>query len=81
MDLMHLSILNDPNLFLKLFTGKIDCYEPDDWSMWDWAIFYRNSAVWNAHSETVAMVVPYIPLSFGRAPRDPAKKINSGYKV
>jgi hypothetical protein len=30
MDIMHLSALNDPDLFIKLFTGKIDCYEPDD---------------------------------------------------
>jgi hypothetical protein len=81
MDMMHLSVLNDPDLFVKLFTGKLDCYEPDDKSTWDWAVFYRNSDLWNAHGETVARAVPYIPSSFGHVPRDPAKKINSGYKA
>jgi hypothetical protein len=81
MDLMHLSVLNDPDLFVKLFTGKLDCYEPDDCSSWDWAIFYQNQALWNAHGETIFRCIPYLPLSFGRAPRDPAKKINSGYKA
>jgi hypothetical protein len=34
MDIMHLSVLNDPNLFVKLFTGKLDVYEPDDREDW-----------------------------------------------
>ena len=81
MDIMHLTMLNDPDLFLKLFTGKLDVYEPDDRSTWDWAIFYRNNDLWKAHGETVVRAVPYIPSSFGRAPRDPAKKLNTGYKA
>lgn len=39
MDIMHLSILNDPDPFIKLFTRKLDVYEPDDRVDWDWAIF------------------------------------------
>ena len=78
---MHLTTLNDPDLFLKLFTGKLDVYEPDDRSTWDWAVFYKNNALWNAHGETVARSVPFIPSCFGRAPRDPAKKLNTGYKA
>jgi hypothetical protein len=81
MDIMHLSVLNDPDLFLKLFTGKLDCYEPDNRSTWDWAVFYLNPNLWNAHGETVVRAVPYIPSSFGHMPRDPAKKLNSGYKA
>ena len=81
LDIMHLTTLNDPDLFVKLFTGKIDVYEPDGRSTWDWAVFYKNNALWNAHGETVARAVPFIPSSFGRAPRDPAKKINTGYKA
>ena len=81
MDIMHLSVLNDSDLFIKLFTGKLDVYEPDDWADWDWAIFYRRPGLWNAHGETVTRSVPFIPSSFGRAPRDPAKKLNSGYKA
>ena len=81
MDIMHLTVLNEPDLFLKLFTGKLDVYEPDDRDTWDWAVFYKNAALWTSHGETVTRAVPYIPSSFGRAPRDPAKKINSGYKA
>ena len=81
MDIMHLTVLNDPDLFLKLFTGKMNVYEPDDKSTWDWAIFYKNNAVWKAHGESVVRAVPFIPSSFGRAPRDPAKKLNTGYKA
>jgi Transposase family tnp2 len=81
MDIMHLSVLNDPDLILKLFLGKLDVYDPDDRENWDWAIFYRKLALWNAHGETVARAVPFLPSSFGRAPRDPAKKLNTGYKA
>jgi hypothetical protein len=81
MDIMHLSVLNDPDLFIKLFTGKLDVYEPDDRDDRDWAIFYRRPKLWSAHGETVPRSVPFIPSSFGHAPRDPSKKINSGYKA
>jgi len=40
MDIMHLLVLNHPDLFMKLFTGKLDVYEPDNREDWDWAIFY-----------------------------------------
>ena len=81
MDIMHLTTLNDPDLFIKLFTGKIEVYEPDDRSTWDWAVFHGNHHLWIAHRETVSMAVPFLPSSFRHAPRDPAKKINSGYKA
>ena len=81
MDIMHLTVLNDPDLFIKLFTGKINVYEPDDKSTWDWAVFYENDALWKAHREMVVRAVPFILSSFGQAPQDPAKKINTGYKA
>ena len=31
MNIMHLSALNDPDLFMKLFTGKLDVCQPNDW--------------------------------------------------
>lgn len=37
--------------------------------------------VWHAHGKTVALATPFIPSCFGRAPRNPAEKINSGYKA
>ena len=64
MDIMHLSVLNDPNLFIKLFTGKLDVYEPDNRADWDWAIFYRRPKLWTAHGETISCLVPFIPSSF-----------------
>jgi hypothetical protein len=81
MDIMHLSVLNDPDLFIKLFTGKLDVYEPDDRADWDWAIFYCRPALWNPHGETVPRSMQFIPSSFGCAPWDPSKKINLGYKA
>src|SRR6266404_1715816 len=51
----------------------------------DWTgtgpFFYRNSALWDAHGESVEMCASYIPSSFGCTPRNPAKKINTGYKA
>jgi hypothetical protein len=81
MDIMHLSVLNNPDLFIKLFTGKLDFYEPDDRASWDWAIFYHKPTLWSAHGKTVSKSVPFIPSCFRHAPQDPSKKINSGYKA
>jgi hypothetical protein len=81
MDIMHLSVLNDPDLLLKLFTGKLDVCEPDNRDDWDWAVFYWKPALWSAHRESVARAVQFLPLSFGCASRDPSKKLNSGYKA
>ena len=81
MDIMHLSALNHPDLFMKLFTGKLDVYDPDDRLNWDWAVFYRNKALWEAHGKSVEKCSSYIPSSFGCTPRNPARKINTGYKV
>ena len=81
LDIMHLTVLNDPDLLLKLFTGKLDICEPDRRETWDWAVFYQKPALWKAHGETVTRAVPYLPSSFGRAPWDPSKKLNSGYKA
>jgi hypothetical protein len=57
MDIMNLTVLNDLNLFMKLFIHKMNVYEPDDQSTWDWAIFYKNNAVWKAQSEFVFILL------------------------
>ena len=80
MDLMHLSVLNDPDLLLGLWRGTIKHYQPDNVSTWDWAVL-KDQKRWKAHGETIKAAVPFIPSSFGRAPRNPAEKINSGYKA
>jgi hypothetical protein len=44
MDIMHLTMLNELELFLKLFTGKLDVNTPDDRDTWNWVVFYKNNA-------------------------------------
>ena len=79
LDIMHLINLNDPDLFLGLWRGTIKVYPPDRLELWDWRVLVGE--VWQAHGKTVALATPFIPSSFGRAPRNPAEKINSGYKA
>ena len=78
-DLMHHTALNLPDLILGLFRGKIDCDPDDDRSTWDWATLRDND--WQAHGQMVADAVQYIPGHYGRTPRNPAKKISSGFKA
>ncbi|KAG6882433.1 hypothetical protein C0993_010553, partial [Termitomyces sp. T159_Od127] len=79
LDLMHLSAINDPDLLLGLWRGSIKCYPPDSTDTWDWKVLVGK--VWEAHGKTVELATPFIPSSFGRAPRNIAEKINSGYKA
>jgi hypothetical protein len=79
LDIMHLINLNDPDLLLGLWRGTIKVYPPDNLELWSWRVLVGN--VWRAHGKTVALATPFIPSCFGRAPRNPAEKINSGYKA
>ena len=81
MDVMHLIALNDPDLVIGLWhaSPQIKVYAPDSKASWEWAVLV--GTVWDAHGQTVAMAKPYLPSSFGRAPRNLALKINSGYKA
>jgi hypothetical protein len=79
MDLMHLADLNDPDLLLGLWRRQLKCYGDDSKDNWDWGVLVGK--VWESHGVTVARCTPYLPSSFGRAPRDPSQKINSGYKA
>lgn len=47
---------------------------------WDWAVL-ADAATWNTHGKLVAAATPYLPGSFDRPPRNPAEKLNSGYKA
>jgi hypothetical protein len=69
LDIMHLINLNDPDLFLGLWCGTVKVYPPDRLELWDWQVLVGK--VWQAHGKTVAMATPFIPSSFGRAPRNP----------
>ena len=79
LDIMHLVNLNDPDLLLGLWCGTIKVYPPNNIGLWKWRVLVGD--VWQAHGKTVASVTPFIPSSFGHAPRNPAEKINSGYKA
>jgi hypothetical protein len=79
MDLMHLTALNDPNLLLSLWHGTVKCYPPDTKASWDWNILVGK--IWDTHGKTVAMAKQFLPSSFGRVPRNPTEKMNSGYKA
>ena len=76
---MHLISLNIPDLLISLWRGTIDCDKNDNRSTWDWAVLRGNT--WTTHGKAVASIMPYLPGSFDRPPRNPAEKINSGYKA
>lgn len=79
LDIMHLINLNDPDLLLGLWRGTIKVYPPDNLELWTWRTLVGD--VWRAHGKSVALATHFIPSSFGRTPRNPAEKINSGYKA
>lgn len=80
LDIMHLPALNIPDLFIPLWRGTFDCDPADNKATWTWAVL-KNLNVWKAHGKAVADATPYFPGSFDRPPRNPAEKINSGYKA
>ncbi|KAG1797247.1 hypothetical protein EV424DRAFT_1592168, partial [Suillus variegatus] len=76
---MHLAqLLSD--LLLSLWRGTIDHTAPDHPSTWPWAVF-QDMNTWQAHGAAVAAAAQYLPGSFDRKPRNPAEKINTGYKT
>ncbi|EJD44282.1 hypothetical protein AURDEDRAFT_65417 [Auricularia subglabra TFB-10046 SS5] len=64
---------------IKLWRGKLDCIEPDDRNAWRWMVL--TGELWKRHGQCVADSKPFLPGSFDRPPRNPAEKINSGYKA
>ncbi|KZT18874.1 hypothetical protein NEOLEDRAFT_1079138, partial [Neolentinus lepideus HHB14362 ss-1] len=81
LDIMHLPALNIPDLFLPLWRGSWDQHDKvkDPSSKWEWATLRDD--VWMDHGRVVAANKQYLPTSFGRAPRDPAEKLHSGFKA
>ncbi len=76
---MHLISLNLTDLLLALFRGTLPCDKTDSKETWLWAVLV--DGVWKEHGRQVAACTPYLPGSFDRPPRNPAEKINSGYKA
>ncbi len=79
LDVMHLPAINIPDLLLGLWRAVFECGKGDDRSTWTWAVLVGGT--WKDHGKQVAQCTPYLPGSFDRPPRNPAEKINSGYKA
>ncbi|KAG2342178.1 hypothetical protein BDR05DRAFT_976597 [Suillus weaverae] len=69
-----------PSLLLGLqptSTLSIPNYHP---SMWPWAVFH-DVETWEIYGEAVSYAAQHLPGLFDRKPRNPAEKINPGYKT
>jgi hypothetical protein len=77
-DLMHLTTLNLTLLILDMFQGIIPCATSNNKNNWSWATLVGDH--WTQHGSLVASMHPYLPGCFDQAPRNPAGKINSGFK-
>lgn len=47
---------------------------------WPWVVL-KDANAWQKHGKEVGASKTYIPSSFDRCPRNPAEKLNSGYKA
>ncbi|KAJ3545130.1 hypothetical protein NMY22_g2553 [Coprinellus aureogranulatus] len=79
LDLMHLLFINIPDLLVPLWRG-VPLKKGEDTKKWgDWVCLTGD--VWKEHGRLVGDATRYFPSSFHRPPRNPAEKINSGYKA
>ncbi|KAF8981243.1 hypothetical protein BDQ17DRAFT_1438524 [Cyathus striatus] len=79
LDLMHLLKLNIPELLLSLWRGTISCERTDSKLNWPWMKLTGDT--WTEHGKAIADCTQNFPTSFSRPPRNPAEKLNSGYKA
>lgn len=77
---MHHTALNLPDLLLPLWRAKMDKHTASEMEHWPWATL-REDAAWKAHGAFIAKISRHWPGSFDRIPRNPAEKLNSGYKA
>jgi hypothetical protein len=81
-DFMHLPALNTPDLLYGLWHGTID-HDRRDFqrqSEWPWAELSRPE-IWREYGAKADVAAPYWPGWYDRIPRNPAEKMNSGYKA
>ncbi|KAJ3792016.1 hypothetical protein GGU11DRAFT_866628 [Lentinula aff. detonsa] len=76
---MHLLCLNLEDLLLCLWRGTLKCEPTDDAKTWDWVKLV--GITWEEHGQLVEDATQYFPSSFQHPPRNPAKKLSSGYKA
>ncbi|KAG6807256.1 hypothetical protein H0H92_008224, partial [Tricholoma furcatifolium] len=80
-DIMHLLCLNIPDIMIPLWRGTLAHNEANDpIQNWPWAVL-ASDETWHRHGAAVAACRPFLPSSFDRAPRNPALKLNSGFKA
>ena len=77
-DTMHLACLNVTQHHMQIFRNTLK--PPFSGSECHFAVLIEDD-VWKSHGALVESARQYIPTSFGRTPRNPAEKINSGYKA
>jgi hypothetical protein len=81
LDLFHLPALNVPDLLFSLWRGTLTCDTKRGDSKDSWAgRCFKLPADWLRWGSQIGSLLSYIPIWFGRAPRNPAKKMSSGYK-
>ncbi|CDO77253.1 hypothetical protein BN946_scf184753.g3 [Trametes cinnabarina] len=78
-DLMHLTGLNLPDLFMGLFRGVIKGSTQSDPKTWPCAVL--QGPVWVEHGRRVERAMNFLPGFHNRPPRNIAEKISSGYKA
>ncbi|EJD36916.1 hypothetical protein AURDEDRAFT_173986 [Auricularia subglabra TFB-10046 SS5] len=78
-DNMHL-LMNLAHHFITLWRGTFDCVRPDKLAQWEWATL-RDDELWRIHGADIAACAHYMPSPFERPARNPAEKLNSGYKA
>ncbi|KAL7284823.1 hypothetical protein ACG7TL_002133 [Trametes sanguinea] len=78
-DLMHLTGLNLPDLFMGLFRGVIKGSTQSDAKTWECAVLQGNT--WVNHGKRVERAMNFLPGFHDRPPRNIAEKISSGYKA
>ncbi|KAJ3885357.1 hypothetical protein GG344DRAFT_91311 [Lentinula edodes] len=76
---MHHLGLNFGELLISLWRGKLDCGRTNNKNTWTWATL--TGETWEYHGKLVAKAHKFFPSSFHRPPRNPAEKINSGFKA
>ena len=81
LDLMHLVSLNIPQHLLSVWRNKGDSKITIDNGPKPDFIVLDDDTIWEQHGATVASTRSFLPESFDHPPRNPAKKINSGYKA
>ena len=81
LDTMHLFGINVPIHLITIWrnSGEIKITFSHLKPKLDFIVLDKSKA-WKTHGRLVASTRSYLLTSFGRTPRDPVKKINSGYK-